>query len=168
MGFFKCLWPFCMFVALHFGDLLSHINIVHSDSSNFSILCGIDGCTSQYNKYNSLHRHVSRKHPSWLEKTHSSQQSNDLQSQVLVPAQLISTEGFQSSPCPADFHTNNGQDSDETRCQMDDFQDDDDEENDEKNSTEKYKRSFKHTCAMYSTRYSIISQGGGVLLHIYK
>lgn len=94
---FRCLWPFCFFVALKFCDLLSHIHITHSEDPNFSVICGIDGCMAQYTKYNSLHRHISRNHRSWLKRSKISDkespkdyEASEMNEQLLLPGNINS------------------------------------------------------------------------------
>ena len=47
-----------VFVALTLKKLLSHVNNVHSRSPDFRVVCGIDGCSSEYRVYNSYYYHV--------------------------------------------------------------------------------------------------------------
>lgn len=42
--------------------LLSHINLEHASSPNFSIQCGIDGCPKVFEKFPSFYKHVTRYH----------------------------------------------------------------------------------------------------------
>ncbi|XP_051510871.1 uncharacterized protein LOC127415904 isoform X2 [Myxocyprinus asiaticus] len=51
-----------IFVALTLKKLLSHINSLHSRSPDFRVVCGIDGCLSEYRVYNSYYYHVKRTH----------------------------------------------------------------------------------------------------------
>lgn len=51
-----------VFVALSLRQLLSHINVMHSRSPDFRVVCGIDGCPSEYRVYNSFYYHVKRTH----------------------------------------------------------------------------------------------------------
>ena len=51
-----------IFVALTLKKLLSHINTQHSRSPGFRVVCGIDGCPSEYRVYNSFYYHVKRTH----------------------------------------------------------------------------------------------------------
>ncbi|CAI5646440.1 unnamed protein product [Oreochromis niloticus] len=51
-----------VFVALSLRQLLSHINTMHSRSPDFRVVCGIDGCPSEYRVYNSFYYHVKRTH----------------------------------------------------------------------------------------------------------
>ncbi|KAL7392183.1 hypothetical protein ABVT39_020582 [Epinephelus coioides] len=51
-----------VFVALTLKQLLSHINTMHSRSPDFRVVCGIDGCPSEYRVYNSFYYHVKRTH----------------------------------------------------------------------------------------------------------
>ncbi|XP_061770753.1 uncharacterized protein LOC133561481 [Nerophis ophidion] len=51
-----------IFVALTLKQLLSHINTMHSRSPDFRVVCGIDGCSSEYRVYNSFYYHVKRMH----------------------------------------------------------------------------------------------------------
>ncbi|XP_034078395.1 uncharacterized protein LOC117550156 isoform X1 [Gymnodraco acuticeps] len=52
----------CVFITFSLKLLLSHINRLHSRSSDFRLLCGIDGCTEEYRVYNSFYHHVKRRH----------------------------------------------------------------------------------------------------------
>lgn len=66
---FKMVWrcSVCfVFVALSLSNLLSHINIMHSRSPDFHVLCGIDGCIKDYRVYNSYYYHIKRNHASHL------------------------------------------------------------------------------------------------------
>ncbi|EDO29559.1 predicted protein [Nematostella vectensis] len=96
MARFRCLWPLCVFAALHFSDLLSHINIVNSDNPNFSVICGIEGCTAKYSKYNSLHRPISRRHRSWLGQPQECEDGVALSS-ILLPGNQMNCEYEQST-----------------------------------------------------------------------
>ena len=51
-----------IFVALTLRQLLSHINTMHSRNPDFRVVCGIDGCPSEYRVYNSFYYHVKRTH----------------------------------------------------------------------------------------------------------
>lgn len=51
-----------IFVALTLKKLLSHINSLHSRSPDFRVVCGIDGCPSEYRVYNSYYYHIKRTH----------------------------------------------------------------------------------------------------------
>ncbi|KAL3969284.1 keratinocyte differentiation factor 1 [Sarotherodon galilaeus] len=51
-----------VFVALSLRQLLSDINTMHSRSPDFRVVCGIDGCPSEYRVYNSFYYHVKRTH----------------------------------------------------------------------------------------------------------
>ena len=62
----KC--AFCIFSTLFFGVLLSHMNATHSEEKNFDLVCGLDGCTKSYTKYNGLYTHLRRHHSNWFEK----------------------------------------------------------------------------------------------------
>lgn len=42
--------------------LFNHYQLEHAHEPNFSILCGIEGCLSTYNKIPSLKKHIKRKH----------------------------------------------------------------------------------------------------------
>lgn len=58
---FKCL--LCShFQALSLRNLLNHYRTVHSNQSSFFVTCNVDGCPATFTLYNSLHRHVTRKH----------------------------------------------------------------------------------------------------------
>ena len=49
-------------MALTLKQLLSHINTMHSRNPDFRVVCGIDGCPSEYRVYNSFYYHVKRTH----------------------------------------------------------------------------------------------------------
>ena len=51
-----------VFVALTLKSLLSHINVTHSRSPDFCVVCGIDGCAKEYWVYNSFWYHIKRCH----------------------------------------------------------------------------------------------------------
>lgn len=55
-----------VFVALTLKSLLSHINVTHSRSPDFRVVCGIDGCDKEYRVYNSFWYHVKRHHAEHL------------------------------------------------------------------------------------------------------
>ena len=42
--------------------LLNHYRLVHANHSSFNVNCNIDGCPSTFSIYNSLYKHVTRKH----------------------------------------------------------------------------------------------------------
>ena len=56
-----------VFVALTLKKLLSHVNNVHSRSPDFRVVCGIDGCSSEYRVYNSYYYHIKRTHAHYLQ-----------------------------------------------------------------------------------------------------
>jgi hypothetical protein len=58
---FKC----CLcdsFAAPRFIQVVRHIGKIHSFDPNFSITCGIDGCTSHFKKFSAYRSHFYRKH----------------------------------------------------------------------------------------------------------
>nr|XP_046258520.1 uncharacterized protein LOC124066299 [Scatophagus argus] len=55
-----------IFLALTLKQLLSHINTMHSRNPDFRVVCGIDGCPSEYRVYNSFYYHVKRTHAQHL------------------------------------------------------------------------------------------------------
>lgn len=54
--------PLCNFSAPTRSLWLSHIRNVHYQDDNFAIICGINGCSSKYNKCASFVSHVYRQH----------------------------------------------------------------------------------------------------------
>ena len=42
--------------------LLRHVNVVHSQELNFKVRCGINGCPTYFQKYNSFYKHVLKHH----------------------------------------------------------------------------------------------------------
>ena len=58
---FKCL--LCeKFQALSIRLLLNHYRCVHANESSFSVRCNISNCPAVFKLYNSLYKHVTRKH----------------------------------------------------------------------------------------------------------
>ncbi|KAL3175703.1 hypothetical protein MRX96_000898 [Rhipicephalus microplus] len=55
-----------------FIKVVNHIGVVHSVEPNFSVFCGIDGCSSTYRKFSSYNSHLYRRHRTLLEDTGSS------------------------------------------------------------------------------------------------
>lgn len=51
-----------IFVAVTLKKPLSQINSLHSLSPDFRVVCGIDGCPSEYRVYNSYYYHIKRTH----------------------------------------------------------------------------------------------------------
>lgn len=61
----KCL--FCAgFTALYLSFLLTHLNSMHGDETNFEINCGLDDCDSTFSKTNTFVRHVQNSHRNLL------------------------------------------------------------------------------------------------------
>lgn len=56
-----------IFVALTLKKLLGHINSMHSRSPDFRVVCGIDGCASEYRVFNSYYYHIKRTHAHLLQ-----------------------------------------------------------------------------------------------------
>jgi hypothetical protein len=50
------------FAAPRFIQVVRHIGKIHSFDPNFSITCGIDGCTSHFKKFSAYRSHFYRKH----------------------------------------------------------------------------------------------------------
>ena len=48
--------------SFSFASVLSHIGSVHSHGCNFSVCCGVDGCTRTYTNYHAFRRHVVNRH----------------------------------------------------------------------------------------------------------
>ncbi|KAH8008650.1 hypothetical protein HPB51_000476 [Rhipicephalus microplus] len=64
--------PRCPFFSAQFIKVVNHIGVVHSVEPNFSVFCGIDGCSSTYKKFSSYKSHLYRRHRTLLEDTGSS------------------------------------------------------------------------------------------------
>ncbi|XP_044063741.1 uncharacterized protein LOC122881523 [Siniperca chuatsi] len=67
-----------IFVALTLKQLLSHINIMHSRSPDFRVVCGIDGCPNEYRVYNSFYYHVKRTHAHHLLQVEAAEEGHGL------------------------------------------------------------------------------------------
>jgi len=65
MAGWRCVICFA-FIALTLKALLSHINVAHGRSRNFSAICGIDDCREQYRVFNSFYYHIKRRHAPYL------------------------------------------------------------------------------------------------------
>ena len=50
------------FQALTLRGLLNHYYTVHSNETNFRVVCGVNDCPAIFTKYNSLYKHVTRQH----------------------------------------------------------------------------------------------------------
>lgn len=50
------------FQSLLLRQLLNHYRCVHANEISFSVRCNIDGCPATFQIYNSLYKHVTRKH----------------------------------------------------------------------------------------------------------
>ena len=50
------------FQALTLRGLLNHYFTVHSNETNFHVVCGVNDCPAIFTKYNSLYKHVTRQH----------------------------------------------------------------------------------------------------------
>lgn len=48
--------------ALTLRRLLNHYFTVHSNETNFRVICGVNNCPAMFTKYNSLYKHVTRQH----------------------------------------------------------------------------------------------------------
>ncbi|XP_066931778.1 uncharacterized protein [Clytia hemisphaerica] len=58
---FRCL--LCnYFQALSVRLLLDHYRSVHANQSSFNVKCNVDGCVATFSLYNSLYKHITRKH----------------------------------------------------------------------------------------------------------
>lgn len=66
MACWRCLICF-VFVALSLKSLLSHINLAHSRSPDFRVICGIEGCAAEYRVYKSFYSHIRRSHGRYFE-----------------------------------------------------------------------------------------------------
>ena len=66
----------CNFKSVTLRRLLNHIYSIHSQDLNFKIKCGVPGCELQFDKYNSLYKHVVKHH-------------NDLYNNHLTNAQQV-------------------------------------------------------------------------------
>ena len=50
------------FRALTLRGLLNHYFTVHSNETNFRVVCGVDDCPAIFTKYNSFYKHVRKQH----------------------------------------------------------------------------------------------------------
>lgn len=50
------------FQALILRELLNHYDTVHSNEVNFRVVCGVDCCPATFTLYNSLYKHVVKRH----------------------------------------------------------------------------------------------------------
>ena len=57
---YKC--PLCVFHALTIQLVLSHLRLVHSNDPNFSVVCGIGGCSTTSRTFSALYQHIYKKH----------------------------------------------------------------------------------------------------------
>ncbi|XP_061767877.1 uncharacterized protein LOC133559880 isoform X2 [Nerophis ophidion] len=105
-----------IFVTFSLKLLLSYINRMHSRSPDFRLLCGIDGCTEEYQVYNSFFHHVKRRHSQHLvestrpagERPHEESQGLLQQQQNIQPEQHPQDSSISSQQlCTAD--TDEGQ-----------------------------------------------------------
>ena len=61
MDIFKCL--LCKsFQSLSLRLLLNHYRCVHANEPSFTVKCNVNNCPAEFSLYNSLYRHVTRKH----------------------------------------------------------------------------------------------------------
>ena len=51
-----------VYLAETFEQLLGHIRRCHQSDPNFHCMCGLDGCTRTFRKYDSWRKHIFRKH----------------------------------------------------------------------------------------------------------
>eukprot|EP00111_Clytia_hemisphaerica_P013852 TCONS_00040766-protein len=58
---FKCL-KCNRFEALSLRCLLNHYRSTHANESSFNVTCNVDGCPATFSIYNSLYKHITRKH----------------------------------------------------------------------------------------------------------
>lgn len=56
------LCPMCDYCCPSFQLFVSHLRLVHSTDSTFSVLCGIEQCTDVYRSFAAFNSHVYRKH----------------------------------------------------------------------------------------------------------
>lgn len=42
--------------------VLSHLRIVHSSDPRFSVVCGVDGCSSTFHTFSAFYSHIYRRH----------------------------------------------------------------------------------------------------------
>jgi len=50
------------FQSLSLKALLSHYNAIHSHELNFEVKCGVNDCPAQFRKFNTLYKHVLKRH----------------------------------------------------------------------------------------------------------
>ena len=58
---------FCHYVSTHCSKTLNHIWDFHSCESNFSVVCGVSGCSKQYSNKKSYKRHIKNSHSLYYE-----------------------------------------------------------------------------------------------------
>lgn len=63
--------PRCPYFSEQFTKVVNHIGVVHSGDDNFTVYCGIAGCTNSYNRFSSYKTHLYRCHRDLLESTGS-------------------------------------------------------------------------------------------------
>lgn len=51
-----------LLITIALKDLLTHIRREHSRDEDFTVVCGIEGCTKQYHHFKSFYRHVTLIH----------------------------------------------------------------------------------------------------------
>lgn len=62
MPVLKC--TICQVPKFSLEKLLLHIYIIHSQADSFLVTCNVNGCPSQFSKFESFRKHVRRKHGS--------------------------------------------------------------------------------------------------------
>ena len=64
---FKFICSFCgKHASKFFLPILRHIGEVHQFEPNFSIICGLNGCTKKYTSFGGYKTHLYRKHRDYV------------------------------------------------------------------------------------------------------
>ena len=85
----------CSFRTRTISEWISHLRLVHSEDDEFSVRCGINGCTREYRKCASFLTHVYRHHRDVVISSSTASSAD-----VVNP----SFEGMFSSPVPLHEH----------------------------------------------------------------
>ena len=72
MDFFKC--PFCNVIKFKLTKYLTHLQLLHNQQPDFSVVCNIEGCNRKYKTVPSFRNRIYRKHREALHPASCSQE----------------------------------------------------------------------------------------------